>query len=49
VDPRTFLPAPALAVGSPPEVGDAASELPVSLEAGRPVVVEFDAARAAVA
>jgi hypothetical protein len=41
VDPRTFLPAPALAVGSPPGVGDAAPELPVALEAGRPAVVAF--------
>jgi hypothetical protein len=41
VDPRTFLPAPALAVGSPPGVGDVAPELPVSLEPGRPAVVAF--------
>jgi hypothetical protein len=41
VDPRTFLPAPALAVGSPPAVGDAAPELPVTLAAGRPAVVAF--------
>ena len=41
MDPRTFLPAPALAVGSPPAVGDAAPELPVTLAAGRPAVVAF--------
>jgi AhpC/TSA antioxidant enzyme len=41
VDPRTFLPAPALAVGSPPELGDPARELPATLEPGRPAVVAF--------
>lgn len=41
MDPRTFLPAPALAVGSPPGLGDPASELPVTLEPGRPMVVAF--------
>jgi hypothetical protein len=41
VDPRTFLPAPALAVGSPPELGDPAPELPVTRAPGRPVVVAF--------
>jgi hypothetical protein len=41
VDPRTFLPAPALAVGSPPDLGDPAPALPVTLEPGRPAVVAF--------
>jgi hypothetical protein len=41
VDPRTFLPAPALAVGSPPGLGDPAPEQPVTLEPGRPAVVAF--------
>ena len=41
MDPRTFLPAPALAVGSPPGLGDPAPELPVTLEPGRPTVVAF--------
>jgi alkyl-hydroperoxide reductase/thiol specific antioxidant family protein len=41
VDPRTFLPAPGLAVGSPPAVGDPAPALPVALEPGRPAVVAF--------
>jgi len=41
VDPRTLLPAPALAVGSPPRPGDPAPPLPVTLEPGRPAVVAF--------
>ena len=41
MDPRTFLPAPALAVGSPPRLGDPAPALPVALEPGRPAVVAF--------
>jgi hypothetical protein len=41
VDPRTFLPASALAVASPPVVGDPAPELPVSLVPEQPVVVAF--------
>ena len=41
MDPRTFLPAPGLAVGSPPKLGDPAPALPVTLEPGRPAVVAF--------
>ncbi|HEX4671441.1 MAG TPA: AhpC/TSA family protein [Solirubrobacteraceae bacterium] len=41
MDARTFLPAPALAVASPPALGDLAPELPVSLEPGRSAVVAF--------
>jgi hypothetical protein len=41
VDPRTFLPAPRLAVGSPPDLGEPAPALPVSLQPGRPLVVAF--------
>ena len=41
MDPRTFLPAPALAVGSPRRLGDPAPSLPVTLEPGRPAVVAF--------
>jgi len=41
VDPRTFLPAPELAVASPPRPGDRAPALPIALEAGRPAVVAF--------
>jgi len=41
VDPRTFLPAPALTVGSPPRLGDPAPALPLTLEPGRPAVVAF--------
>jgi hypothetical protein len=41
VDPRTFLPASALPVGSPPGLGDPAPALPVTLEPGRPAVVAF--------
>jgi hypothetical protein len=41
VDPRTFLPGPALAVASPPAIGDPAPELPVSPAPGQPVIVAF--------
>jgi hypothetical protein len=41
VDPRTFLPAPALAIGSPPGLGDPAPALPLTLEPGRSAVVAF--------
>lgn len=41
MDPRTFLPAPTLAVATPPAVGDPAPALPVTLEPGRAAVVAF--------
>lgn len=41
MDPRTFLPAPTLAVGTSPRPGGRAPELPVELEPGRPAVVAF--------
>ena len=41
MDPRTFLPARALALARAPEPGDRAPDLPVSHEAGRPAVVAF--------
>jgi hypothetical protein len=41
VDPRTFLPGPALAVASPPAIGDAAPQLPVSPVPRQPAIVAF--------
>jgi peroxiredoxin len=41
VDPRTFLPPPALAVARPPQTGEPARELPVPVGAGRPAIVAF--------
>lgn len=41
MDPRTFLPGPALAVASPPAIGDAAPELPVAPAPGQPAIVAF--------
>lgn len=41
VDPRTFLPGPALAVSPPPQPGERARRLPVELEADRDAVVAF--------
>ena len=41
MDPRTFLPGPALAVATPPAVGDPAPELHVTLVPGQPTVVAF--------
>jgi hypothetical protein len=41
VDPRTFLPARPLPLGTPPAPGEAAASLPVRLEPGQPTVVAF--------
>ena len=41
MDPRTFLPPRPLDVAAPPNPGDPAPPLPVTLEAGRPAVVAF--------
>jgi hypothetical protein len=41
VDPRTFLPAPALPLVPTPRPGDHAPSLPVALEGGRPTVLAF--------
>ena len=41
VDPRTFFPAPALALLAPPQPGDHAPSLPVALGDGRPAIVAF--------
>jgi hypothetical protein len=41
VDPRTFIPPPALPLVPPPKPGDHAPSLPVALEDGRPTIVAF--------
>jgi AhpC/TSA family len=41
VDPRTFLPPPALPLRPAPRPGEKAPELPVSLESGRAAIVAF--------
>src|SRR4051794_10686575 len=41
MDPRTFLPAPALPTAAAPAPGEAARELPLALEEGRPALVAF--------
>jgi alkyl-hydroperoxide reductase/thiol specific antioxidant family protein len=41
VDPRTFRRPAALRVGTPPEPGDRAPELPIAPASGRPTVIAF--------